>query len=239
MKKYVLITGASGGIGNEITRQLLRNGYGVYAHYNQNIEGIQQIIKEFPNEEAFIVHSDLSKGTGVEKLLSQLHHSIDHLVLCSGNTFYGLITDMTHEEIEESIQLHITSPFTLTKHLLPSMIYKKEGNIVVISSIWGNVGASCEVLYSMLKGGQNSFVKALAKEVAPSNIRVNAVAPGAIDTSMLSHFSEEELVKLKEEIPMGRLGKPIEIAEMVLFLLSEKVPYLSGQILTVDGAWYT
>jgi 3-oxoacyl-[acyl-carrier protein] reductase len=117
------------------------------------------------------------------------------------------------------------------------MVKKREGNIIVISSIWGIVGASCEVLYSMVKGGQNSFVKALAKELAPSNIRVNAIAPGAIKTRMLSNFTEEELKALEDEIPLGRLGNPNEVAQTVSFLASKNSSYITGQVISVNGGW--
>ena len=118
------------------------------------------------------------------------------------------------------------------------MIANKRGNIVVISSIWGLTGASCEVVYSMVKGGQNAFVKALAKELAPSGIRVNAVAPGAIDTDMLRRFSEEELQSIANDIPIGRIGKPDEVAKTVSFLVSDAASYITGQIISVNGGWY-
>jgi 3-oxoacyl-[acyl-carrier protein] reductase len=162
---------------------------------------------------------------------------IDLLVLNSGISYYGLVTDMSDEEIEQMIALHITSPFRLTQKLIPAMVKKREGNIIVITSIWGIVGASCEVLYSMVKGGQNSFVKALAKELAPSNIRVNAIAPGAIKTRMLSNFTEEELKALEDEIPLGRLGNPNEVAQTVSFLASKNSSYITGQVISVNGGW--
>ena len=136
------------------------------------------------------------------------------------------------------VQLQITSPFLLTKYLLPSMIRKKAGDIIVITSVWGFMGASCEVLYSMVKGGLNTFVKALAKEVAPSGIRVNGIAPGIIDTKMNSHLTEEEREALRQEIPMGRFGKPSEVADLVEFLLSERATYINGEIISINGAWY-
>ena len=137
------------------------------------------------------------------------------------------------------IQLHITSPFLLTKGLVNKLIHKKEGNIIAITSIWGEVGASCEVLYSMVKGGQNSFVKALAKELAPSGIRVNAVSPGAIATGMLDRLDTEDLKALEDEIPTGRLGIPKEISGVVSFILSEDSSYITGQIISVNGGWNT
>jgi 3-oxoacyl-[acyl-carrier protein] reductase len=146
---------------------------------------------------------------------------------------------MKNEEIQQMVQLQITSPYMISKELIPSMVSRKKGNIVVISSIWGEIGASCEVLYSMVKGGQNTFVKALAKELAPSGIRVNAIAPGAVATDMLQSFSEEDLADLEEEIPLGRIGKPEEIADAVLFLSSNHASYITGQVLSVNGGWHT
>lgn len=136
------------------------------------------------------------------------------------------------------VQLHVSSPFLLTRNLLPAMVSRKAGAIVAISSIWGEAGASCEVLYSMTKGAQNSFVKALAKELAPSGIRVNAVSPGAVKTNMMAGFSKEEEEMIAEDIPMGRLAKPGEVADAVQFLLSEKASYITGQILSVNGGWH-
>ncbi|QNF29595.1 elongation factor P 5-aminopentanone reductase [Metabacillus elymi] len=240
MDKYALITGASGGIGMAIAKKLIEDGYHIFVHYHQNEQAIQELIQTNAQYKRMIlpIQADLTKQTGVQDLINQMEKPIDLLVLNSGKSFYGLITDMNDDNIEQMINLHITSPFRLTQKLIPSMVSKREGNIIVISSIWGIVGASCEVLYSMVKGGQNSFVKALAKELAPSQIRVNAIAPGAINTQMLSDFTVEELNDLKNEIPIGRLGDPDEIAHAVSFLSSTNASYITGQVLSVDGGWY-
>ena len=236
--KSALITGASGGIGRSIATQLAKEGFNLYLHYYKNKESVDELINGLPNANIHAICADLSQSDGVEILLSQLHEPVDVLVHNSGNSYFGLVTDMCDEMVQKMVQLHVTSPFLLTKRLLPHMISNKKGNIVVISSIWGLAGASCEVLYSMVKGGQNTFVKALAKELAPSGIRVNAVAPGAIDTNMLRLFSDEEMEMLREEIPMGRIGKPEEVAKAVSFLISEQASYITGQILSVNGGWY-
>ncbi|MBO1510344.1 elongation factor P 5-aminopentanone reductase [Metabacillus bambusae] len=240
MDKYALITGASGGIGTAIAKKLIKDGYHLFVHYHQNEQAIQELVQSNAQYKRMIlpIQADLTKQTGVQDLINQMEKPIDLLVLNSGMSFYGLITDMNDDDIEQMINLHITSPFRLTQKLIPAMVSKREGNIIVISSIWGIVGASCEVLYSMVKGGQNSFVKALAKELAPSQIRVNAIAPGAINTQMLSNFTEEELNDLKDEIPIGRLGQPDEIAQTVSFLASTKASYITGQVISVDGGWY-
>lgn len=237
--KYALITGASGGIGSAIAKGLAKDGYNLYLHYNQNERLIDELIAQLHGvTNVYKVKADLSMDTGVTKIINSINHEIDVLVLTGGNSYVGLMTDMTDPQVEEMIQLHLTSPFLLTKRLLCPMVRKKAGKIVVISSIWGSTGASCEVLYSTLKGALNTFVKALAKEVAPSGINVNGVAPGAIDTKMLSIFSSEDLQVIKDEIPMGRLGTPQEVADLVLFLTSEKASYINGQIININGAWY-
>ncbi|RXI97948.1 SDR family oxidoreductase [Anaerobacillus alkaliphilus] len=236
--KYALITGASGGIGREIATALAKEGYGLYLHYHKNEDSIDQLREEFGHSTTWKIQADLSHKSGVADIVNQVLHPIDVLILNSGASFFGLLTDMTDSKVDEMIQLHLTSPLLLTKAFLPTMIQKKTGKIAVISSIWGVTGASCEVLYSTVKGGLNTFVKALAKEVAPSGINVNGVAPGAITTSMMSQFDKDEIASLCEDIPMGRLGKPEEVADLVTFLISEKASYINGQIININGAWY-
>lgn len=238
MKKTALLIGASGGIGKAIASQLLKDGYFIYLHYNKNKEAIEEIVKQFGEDSLEVVQANLSDLNGVDTLKSQIGRPIQTIIYNAGVSFYGLMTDISKGEMEEMIHLHITSLYEVTKNYLPHMIKNKNGNIIVISSIWGEVGASCEVLYSMTKGGQLAYVKALAKEVAPSGIRVNAVSPGAINTQMLNQFSSEDLIDLTEEIPIGRLGYPSEIADAVSFLLSDRSSYITGQVLSVNGGWY-
>ncbi|MDR0137434.1 SDR family oxidoreductase [Metabacillus idriensis] len=240
MKKTALITGASGGIGKAIAKKLAGEGYHLYLHYHKNEERVIELIKELElTTECRPVKADLSEEEGVKRLCDQLDHAIDLLVLNSGKSFFGLMTDIKDAEIRQMVQLQITSPYMLSKELIPDMVRKKSGSIIVITSIWGEIGASCEVLYSMVKGGQNTFVKALAKELAPSGIRVNAIAPGAVATDMLQSFSQEDLAVLQDEIPLGRIGKPEEIADAVLFLSSNRASYITGQVLSVNGGWHT
>ncbi|WP_108669334.1 elongation factor P 5-aminopentanone reductase [Peribacillus acanthi] len=240
MKQFILITGASGGIGRAISTLLASNGFNLYLHYNTNQVAISNLIRELEHfgGEYIPVRADLSSPQGPEILAKQIF-SLNGIVLNSGKSHYGLIEDVGEQEIMEMIQLHVASPYTIVKKLLPKIKRNDSGNIIAVTSIWGQTGAACEVLYSMLKGGQQSFVKALAKELALSGIRVNAVSPGAVQTEMLNQFSMDELESLKDEIPMGRLGLPNEIAEAILFLLSEKSSYITGQILSVNGGWYT
>ena len=239
-EKFALITGASGGIGREISRRLASEGWNLYLHYHQNEAGIKELANEleaFPIE-IKLIQADLSAQDGHLAILERVSE-LDAIILNSGDSFFGLLTDMSDEEARRMITLHVTAPFLLAKGLVGKLINKRAGNIIAVTSIWGEIGASCEVLYSMVKGGQNTFVKALAKELAPSGIRVNAVSPGAISTPMLRSFNEDELYDLAEEIPMGRLGRPDEIAGVISFLLSEDAAYMTGQILSVNGGWST
>ncbi|USK61274.1 elongation factor P 5-aminopentanone reductase [Peribacillus asahii] len=239
-KRFALITGASGGIGSQIALKLAEENYSLYLHYNANEEAIQNLMRQLQpfDIEVIPIQADLSKKEGYKQLVRNIF-ALHAIVLNSGNSYYGLISDMDEQVVSEMVQLHVTSPFQLTKELLPKLMYQEKAAIVAVTSIWGQTGASCEVLYSMLKGGQNAFIKALSKEVALNDIRVNAVAPGAVSTAMLQSFSAEDLELIKGDIPMGRMGNPEEIAEAVAFLLSDKAAYITGQVLGVNGGWYT
>lgn len=240
MKKFVLITGASGGIGRAISLQLAKEGYSLYLHYHNNKDSINTLLTELSqyNGEYIPVCADLSTPDGYQQIVNNIF-SLDAIIHNSGMSHYGLLVDLEKKEAEELIATHVTSPLMLTKELLPKLLTKKSGDIIVISSIWGQAGAACEVAYSMVKGAQISFVKALSKEVALSGIRVNGVAPGAIRTPMMTAFTEDDNAVLNEEIPMGRLGRPENVADVVSFLLSEKAAYITGQIISVNGGWYT
>ncbi|HWO96882.1 MAG TPA: SDR family oxidoreductase [Bacillus sp. (in: firmicutes)] len=239
MEKYALIVGASGGIGSATAKRLATDGYSLVLHYNKGIKEVVRLQQELPEKNVILIEADLTEADGVKTLLQQLSVPIDVVVYTSGNSYVGLVTDMKDEEVQEMIQLHVTSPFQLVKELLPSMVQRKQGNIVMVSSIWGLTGASCEVLYSMVKGAQNTFVKALAKEVAMSGIRVNAVAPGAVSSKMMDVFIEEDKALICEDIPMGRFGSCEEVADAIAFLTSSQSSYITGQILSVNGGWHT
>ncbi|WP_442599567.1 elongation factor P 5-aminopentanone reductase [Neobacillus sp. D3-1R] len=237
---FVLITGASGGIGQAIARQLAEEGYNLYLHYNHNKKGIEELLNSINHfqGEYIPVQGDLSKVSDYERIVNHIF-SLDAIVHNGGQSHYGLLTDLDPQTTEELLNVHVSAPLLLTKLLLPKMVQKRHGNIVVISSIWGQIGGSFEVAYSTVKGAQLSFVKALSKEVALNGIRVNAIAPGAVETKMVNHLQSDELESLKEEIPMGRLGRPEEIAKGVSFLLSEQSSYITGQVLSINGGWYT
>ncbi|MGG5252883.1 elongation factor P 5-aminopentanone reductase [Neobacillus sp. SM06] len=239
MKKFVLITGASGGIGQATALKLAAKGYNLYLHYNQNEEAIKTVmekLREFGGE--FIpLKGDLAEEDGYKTIATQIF-SLHAIVHCSGNSHYGLFVDLDQKTLERLMRIHVSGPMLLIKELLPKLLSRRSGSIVLISSIWGQTGAACEVAYSAAKGAQLSFVKALSKEVASSGIRVNAIAPGAVNTAMLDQFTSGEINQLHQEIPLGRLGFPEEIADSVFFLVSEESSYITGQVLAVNGGWY-
>ncbi|MDQ0217009.1 SDR family oxidoreductase [Peribacillus cavernae] len=239
-KRFALITGASGGIGRAIALKLAQEKYSLYLHYNRNEKAIDQLLSELSpfDIELIPIQADLGEKDGYKKLSENIF-SLAAIVLNSGNSYYGLITDMDEAIVDQMVQLHVTSPFLLTKELLPKLKFQENSAIVAVTSIWGETGASFEVLYSMVKGGQNAFIKALSKELSLSGIRVNGVSPGAISTVMLESFSEDELELIKADIPMGRVGVPEEVADAVAYLLSDKASYITGQILGVNGGWYS
>lgn len=241
MKRFVLVTGASGDIGRAICEKLAEQGYSLYLHYHRNKEAAQELFsrlaRKFPENEYIPMQSDLTVEEDLQRLTGEVFQ-IYGIVHNSGIALNKTLPEMSTEEIEKMISLHLTAPILLTRNLLPKMIRSGEGNIVFISSIWGQTGASCETVYSAAKGGQIAFAKALAKEVGPSGIRVNVVAPGAIRTKMLGGLTEEDRSGLEAEIPLGRLGKPEEVAGCVSFLFSKEAEYMTGQVLGVNGGWY-
>ena len=240
--KVALITGASRGIGRAIAIEFARQGASVIINYSTDDEGAKETLEEVKkvNGYGIIIKGDISSfekcNIIVEETL-KIMGKIDILVNNAGISNIGLFMDATEEEIQKIISTNLLGAMYLTKHVLKDMISRKSGNIINISSMWGEVGASCEVLYSTTKGGLNTFTKALAKEVAPSNIRVNAISPGVIDTKMNSFLGEEEKKSLEEEIPLGRFGNPSEIGKLAVFLCSEDSSYITGQIIRADGGF--
>ncbi|MET3728670.1 3-oxoacyl-[acyl-carrier protein] reductase [Fictibacillus halophilus] len=240
--KNALVTGASGAIGSEISRMLASNGFRLYLHYNTNrsaAEKLQNELKDRYGVPVFIVSADLSKAEGPKALWTQIQEPIDVLVYNCGSAHFGLLTDFTDKSITETMQLHLLSAISLTKAIVPNMIQKKSGKIIMVTSVWGDVGAACETVYSAAKGGLNTFVKALSKELAPSHIQVNGISPGVISTPMMDQFTDEEKRSLAEDIPAGRFGEPREVSHAVEFLMSEKADYISGHILSINGSWFT
>ncbi|MCJ8006332.1 elongation factor P 5-aminopentanone reductase [Lederbergia wuyishanensis] len=240
MKKYALITGASGGIGAATAFKLAHEGWNLYLHYYRNETNILELIEKLKvfNIELIPICADLTTEEGIHQVCNSVLN-LNAIVYSSGVAPYGLFTDLSEQTIDDMLQLHVKSPLIIVQKLLPKLMKYPESSIVLISSIWGQTGSACEVMYSTVKGAQISFMKAISKEIARSGTRVNCVAPGAVKTNMLNGFSEEELDVLESEIPIGRLAEPKEIADVISFLLSKDSSYITGQVIGVNGGWYT
>lgn len=238
--KVVVVTGASRGIGRGIAQYLGKAGASVVVNYNKDDAEANSVVTDIKEcgGYAVAVQADVSKYSQAKALIDktiEIFGKVDILINNAGISYVGLFMDMTEEELQKITDINLKGVMFTTHAALPHFIKTKKGHIVNISSIWGNVGASCEVAYSATKGGVNSFSRALAKELAPSNIRVNAVSPGVINTTMNKWLTEEERFSLKEDIPMGRFGEVSEIAKTIAFLCSDESSYITGQVITVDG----
>lgn len=238
-EKYALITGASRGIGEAIARRFAREGYHLYLTCSNSYNDLLTLSKELSEEynvQCRAFQTDMGNFAQVEELFSHIS-SLDVLVNNAGIAHMGLLMDMSREEWQHIMDVNLNSCFYTAKFSIPLFLKKHSGSIINISSVWGNVGASAEVAYSASKAGINGFTKALAKELAPSHIPVNAIACGVIDTSMNHCLSAEDMEELIADIPADRLGQPSEIAHIALQLANTS-DYLTGQIITVDGGWY-
>lgn len=240
-KKTVLITGSSRGIGKAIAIKYAKKGYNVVINCIKNKDLLENVKKEIESYQvscyAFVGDiGDYNTAAHLFQEIKKLYGHVDVLINNAGISHVGLLSDMTLDTWNKLINNNLTSVFNCCKLAIPDMVQQQSGKIVNISSVWGNVGASCEVAYSTTKGGINAFTKALAKELAPSNIQVNAIACGAIDTEMNHFLTDEELVALVEDIPAGRLGTAEEVADFV-YSITHKNQYLTGQIISLDGGW--
>ena len=239
--KLAIITGASRGIGRETAKAFAKEGYSLLLNCEKNIALLEELKTEIDQSPEII----LKQGSFSSIFLENYFHTkesnqieIDELVLVinQGKSTLNLTQDYSPEETDSLIQANLLEPFHLAQRMIPYLLRAKEGRILFSSSVWGNVGASMESLYSLTKGGINSFVKALGKELAPSHIAVNAVAFGAIDTDMNAWLTEEERSSLEEEIPYGRMATVEEAADFLL-LLSKAPLYLTAQVIPFDGGW--
>ena len=238
VNKTAFITGASRGIGKAIAKEFAAAGYDLYISCLSSEKILINYARKLESEYGISVTpliGDIKDPKVVKDFFSEIN-DLDVLVNNAGISYIGLLTDMSDEEWNDIIATNLSSAFYCSKGAIPLMLHKKSGKIINISSVWGERGASMEVAYSATKGGLNSFTKALAKELAPSNIQVNAIACGLIDTDMNSHFSEEEIDDIINEIPSDRIGKPQEVAHLALQLIDGN-NYLTGQIIGLDGGW--
>lgn len=236
MNKVVLITGASRGIGRDIAEKLAQKGYQVIANYNRSEEKAKELKSKYANID--IYKADVSKREEVHNMIKSIlekYKKIDVLINNAGISLTGLFTDVTDEEWNKIINNDLYSVFCTIQEVLTNMIMRKEGCIINISSIWGIVGSSCESIYSVAKAGVDGMTKSLAKELGPSNIRVNSIAPGIIDTEMNNCYSAEEIEAIKEEIPLERIGKKGDISKCIEWLIEDE--YTTGQIISINGGW--
>ncbi|MGE7093351.1 elongation factor P 5-aminopentanone reductase [Lysinibacillus sp. NPDC048646] len=241
MKKFALVLGASGEIGRSICQSLAQDGWSLYVHYSNNKEAAQTLLyalsENFPTQEFMLVQGDFSKITAAETMASQIF-TVQAIVFASGQAHYALLEDTTVEDMDALWRVHVQNPMRLTALLSSKLRAHDVSYVLFIGSIWGEAGSAGETLYATVKGAQHTFVKSYAKEVALSRIRVNAIAPGFIHTSMNSHLNDVELDTILEEIPLGTVGKTTDVAEMVRFYLSGKADYVTGQIIRLNGGWY-
>lgn len=238
MNKTAFISGASRGIGKAIAEAFAAQGYDLILTCIQNKDTLDQLADSLSAKHSITCRTyraDMGCFEEVQKIFADIT-DLDVLVNNAGISYVGLLNDMTPEEWHRVMHTNLDSCFYTAKLAIPLMLQKHSGRIINISSVWGSVGASTEVAYSASKGGVNTFTKALAKELAPSNIQVNAIACGLIDTDMNKCFSAEDLEAVTAEIPADRMGQPEEVAKLAL-QLAEAPSYLTGQILTIDGGW--
>lgn len=239
-KKVVLITGGSRGIGRGIVEELSKKGYVVILNYNNSEEEAIKI-KEGLEQQGITIQTykaDVSKREQVKQMVQTVlkeYGNIDTLINNAGISQSKLFTDITDEEWDRMLQVNLNSVFYCTQEILPNMIHNKKGCIINISSVWGIVGASCETHYSTSKAAINGLTKALAKELGPSGIRVNAIAPGVIDTDMNKNLTQEELSQIMEEIPLGKIGKVADISKCINWLIEDE--FTTGQIISINGGW--
>ncbi len=238
-----LITGASRGIGRAIAKRFAREGYDLVLNCIQSVPALEELAEGLGKQyhvRCLVCQGNVGRFEDVCRLfeaIERLSGGLDVVVNNAGISYVGLLSEMSPEDWHRTMAVNLDSCFYTSKLAIPLMLQNHRGRIINISSVWGNVGASMETAYSASKGGINAFTRALAKELAPSNIQVNAIACGCIDTDMNGHLSEEELETLREEIPADRLGTPEEVAELAL-QLAQAPDYLTGQVVTLDGGWY-
>ena len=235
-QKVAIVTGASRGIGRAIARSLAKKNFVVIANYNKSEKEAIELKNEFNNIDIF--KADVSKRDEVKHLVEYTlnkYGKIDVLVNNAGIGNEKLFQDITDEDWQNVINTNLYSVFCVTQEVVNNMIHNKSGCIINISSIWGQTGASCESIYSASKAGIDGITKSLAKELGPSNIRVNSIAPGCIDTDMNKYLSKEDLDDIKSETPLQKIGRPEDIAKCVNWLVEDE--FTTGQVISINGGW--
>ena len=241
VSKVIVVTGGSRGIGAEIVKLLAKCGHKVILNYNKSEECAQNVEKELTKQgkNVDIFKADVSKSEEATKLIQfalNKYGRIDVLINNAGISQSKLFTDITDEEWQNMIVNNLSSAFYCAREAAKNMIHNKQGLIINISSIWGLTGASMEVSYSTTKAGMIGLTKALAKELAPSNIRVNAIAPGIIDTDMVKEYSKNEIKEIENEIPLEKIGTASNIAKCVKWLIEDD--YTTGEVISINGGWH-
>lgn len=238
--KVVIVTGASRGIGREIVRTLAENNYNIIADYNKSYEQAKKLQDELKARNFFIdiFKADISRRNEAQDLVNfaiKKYGKIDILINNAGIASSNLFTDITDDEWNKVINNNLYSAFCMSQEACKNMIRNKSGLIINISSVWGLVGASCESLYAISKAGIDALTKSLAKELGPSNIRVNSIAPGFIDTDMNKLYSDNDINLIKENTPLGKTGSPSDIAKCVKWLIEDE--FTTGQVISINGGW--
>ena len=239
-KKIIIVTGASRGIGREIAKTLAQEGHTVIANYNKSEKEAQKLKKELQeeNKEIDIYKANIANEEEVQEMIKHIikkYKKIDVLINNAGIDKIQLVTEVTKKDWDEIINTNLYGTFYISQQAAKNMIQNKQGKIINISSIWGQIGASMEVVYSISKAGVDGLTKALAKELGPSGIQVNSIAPGFIKTEMNSSFNEQEINEIKDEIPLQKLGECTDIARCVKWLIEDN--YVTGQVIAINGGW--
>ena len=242
MKKTALVTGGSGGIGSAVCRRLAKEGWLTAVGYKSGKAAAEALVAELKEQDctAEAFYCDISDLDSIKDCVAEVEKifgSVALLVNNAGTADIGLFTDMTDEKLCEMLNIDLLGAMRMSREVLPAMIREHRGNIINITSVWGEKGASCEVAYSAAKAGLIGFTRALSREVAISGVRVNGVSCGMIDTKMNGELTESDVQAIVEEISAGRIGTPEDIANTVAFLADEKSDYINGQIIRVDGNW--
>ena len=233
MNKKALISGASRGIGAAAARRLAADGWEVWVNYSASREKAETLAAQIGGR---AIQADVADAAQVKAMFEQTG-PVGLLVCCAGVSEYGLLTDMTPESWRRLFAVNVDGAFHCCREAIGGMVHEKSGCIILTSSVWGVYGASCEAAYAASKGAVIALGRSLAKELGPSGIRVNCVAPGVIETDMMARFTAEEKAALAEETPLGRLGTPEDVAELIAFLASRRAGFITGQVIGCDGGF--